>query len=104
MRRCAVAALTVILVAASASCGDRASTSESSVTKIESVDLPFGLRVVDGTEPIGRPAVIDEPAFFYNGEPVDARKLRAAFWVTAEDRSPSCARGSSNSISSLSTR
>lgn len=85
VRRCAVVALSVVLVAASASCGDPASTRESSVTSVESVDLPFGLTVVDGTEPIGRPAVVDEPAFSYNGQPVDARRLRAAFWVTARD-------------------
>lgn len=67
-------------LAASSSCGGSAATSPGAL-----VDLPFGLVVVEGTEPIGRPAVFEEPAFFHNGEPVAAQKLRAAFWVTSDD-------------------
>lgn len=84
-RRAAVAVLSVALVAASASCGDPASTGETSETGIESADLPFGLSVVDGTESIGRPGVVDEPSRTYDGQPVDARRLTAAFRVTADD-------------------
>lgn len=82
VKRVAGVVACVVLAAVSPSCGDESGRSSSSV---DSAVLPFGLEIVAGTELIGRPAVYDEPAFFYNGEPVPARKLQAAFWVTADD-------------------
>lgn len=49
------------------------------------VDLPFGLEHVEGTEPIGRPAVYERVAVIQNGEPVTGLTLRAAYRVTADD-------------------
>jgi hypothetical protein len=47
--------------------------------------LPFGLEQLEGTEPLGRPAVYDEVIVQYNGVDIWARTLRAAYRVTADD-------------------
>lgn len=77
-----------MLATGSLSCGSgtpTGSSSEAIAAPPQPIELPFGLDIVAGTEPIGRPAVFDEPALLYKGEPVPARKLQAAFWVTAQD-------------------
>ena len=46
--------------------------------------LPFGLEQVEGTTPVGRPAVFH--AYFYDGTELPAvTMLRAAYWVTDDD-------------------
>jgi hypothetical protein len=48
-------------------------------------ELPFGLEQLEGTEPIGRPAVYEHDYARFRGELVRARSLRAAYRVTADD-------------------
>jgi hypothetical protein len=47
--------------------------------------LPFGLAQVEGTEPIGRPAVYDHALYEQEGVPVEGRSVLAAYRITAED-------------------
>lgn len=85
------AVLAVGVGAAVAGCGDgdgdeqAAGVGQVDVGPVGPVELPFGLEQVDGTEPIGRPAVFDDAPYMYNGEPVSSRLLRAAYRVTADD-------------------
>ena len=51
----------------------------------DGVTLPFGLKQVAGTRPIGRPAVFDEVPLAYNGNPITTRSLRAAYRVVGDD-------------------
>lgn len=63
-----------------------ASVGANSLAPVDGAEqLPFGLRVADGTTPLGRPAAFDGTAYLYNDEPVEARMLRAAYQVTADD-------------------
>lgn len=83
MRRRAGQCLGAILLLRLASCGTGGSTASSS-GPVTSVELPFGLTVVDGSEPIGRPAVYRTDSL-YHGEPAGTRTLQAAFSVTDDD-------------------
>lgn len=47
------------------------------------VTLPFGVEHVEGSASIGRPAIYEHVPFTYNGEPVEARTLWAAYRVVA---------------------
>jgi len=73
-RRPAVALL-LLGTAVLGACGDRHVTSA----------LPFGLRQVAGTSPVGRPAVYDDMPFYYGDQPARARTLRATYRVTGDD-------------------
>ena len=48
-------------------------------------ELPFGLEPIDGTEPVGRPAIYDHVPFTFDGNPVEARSFEAAYRVTSDD-------------------
>jgi hypothetical protein len=48
-------------------------------------ELPFGLRQIEGTSAIGRPAVYDAALSEFRGVPVESRRLLAAYHVTDQD-------------------
>ena len=84
--------LVVLLAAAlaSAACGSdpapvRADQVQEEADQAPRPPLPFGLQQVDGTEPVGWPLVFDHVELVYDGEPVPARALRAAYRVTVDD-------------------
>lgn len=52
-----------------------------------SYPLPLGLEPVDGTEAIGRPLVFDHVGSVFDGEPVEAEAVRAAYRVTGDPES-----------------
>lgn len=47
--------------------------------------MPFGLRQVDGTAAVGRPASYEDVLVQYRGEPVRGRRLQAVYLVTQDD-------------------
>lgn len=49
------------------------------------VELPFGLRQVDGTKVLGRPAVYRDQKGTFDGEPVLGTRLQAVYSVTGPD-------------------
>jgi hypothetical protein len=51
----------------------------------ESFPLPFGLVQLDGTAPIGRPAIYDRDRGTFHDLPIRVRSLRAAYRVSAAD-------------------
>src|SRR5262245_20505400 len=76
----------VALAATAVACGDKGdSAGEATSGAIGPVELPFGLEQVDGTEPIGRPAVFDDPRVTDTGERTTSRALEAIYRVTAAD-------------------
>ena len=78
-----VGALVAVLPPA---CGDPVTRGASSeVDFADGSPLPFGLKQVAGTLPIGRPAVFDEVPLAYNGNPITTRSLRAAYQVVGDD-------------------
>jgi hypothetical protein len=89
VRRSGAALVAIVLWLAVGACGgdesgnDRASSGDT--PGADSFPLPFGLEQLEGTEPIGRPAVYDTELYTYNGAPVRGRVLRAAYRVTGDD-------------------
>lgn len=81
----------LLAMAGTAACGDSPESdggveAGAAPGRIEGpVALPFGLEQLEGTEPIGRPAVYDRVIVQYNGVDIRARTLQAAYRVTADD-------------------
>jgi hypothetical protein len=75
-------ATTVLLTAPA--CGDDDAT--ESTASAASHPLPFGLQQVEGTIPIGRPAVHRDALIEYGGTPIHGTKLHAAYRVTDDQQ------------------
>lgn len=74
----------LLLLGLGAGCGERPPETEHQ-GQPASYELPFGLRQVDGTSPLGRPAVFEAALGELKGQPVEFTRLRAAYAVTADD-------------------
>ena len=78
--------LAVLLVGTGAGgCGGGDGPPVDSADFAATFPLPFGLRQVDGTTPIGRPAIFDDVPVEYRKKPVPARTLKAAYRVVGND-------------------
>lgn len=87
MRKLAVARLVFVALAgavAACSSGTEVETDggESTDEAVAEYALPFGLDQVEGTVPVARPVVAEQVTALYDGQPVNATSLRAAYRVT----------------------
>lgn len=82
-----VVAVALLVAVALAGCGSDPApvrTEQAGRGDVESHPLPFGIERVNGTEPVGRPLVFDDVFLVYDGVPVPARALRAAYRVRGD--------------------
>lgn len=83
-RRRTIAALAIVVLAG-CSCGteaDSAGETPASGAAATEYPLPFGLEQVQGTVAVARPVVAEQVTAVFDGQPVGATSLRAAYRVT----------------------
>ena len=81
---CAIAIAVAVIGVVACSDNQVATTEETGSTLVAPpvVQLPFGLVVVEGSEPLGRPLTYRDVELYYRNEPVESDILDAAFRVT----------------------